>query len=77
MSASHNIQSGSDVLIGKNEAYIMNKKKEKSVLRKTSSVYVLAYLWVCQQVPLRQSSEKQLKLTQSTKLKPEENEGIR
>ena len=35
VSASHLIQAGSDMFIGKNEAYIMNrKKKEKSVLRK-------------------------------------------
>ena len=35
MSASHIIQAGNDLFIGKNEAYIMNRKKEeKSVLRK-------------------------------------------
>ena len=35
VSASHIIQAGNDLFIGKNEAYIMNRKKEeKSVLRK-------------------------------------------
>ena len=35
MSASHIIQAGNDLFIGKDEAYIMNrKKKEKSILRK-------------------------------------------
>ena len=39
--ASHIIQAGSDLFIGKNEAYIMNrKKKEKSALRKEGNVYV-------------------------------------
>ena len=35
VSASHIIQAGNDLFIGKDEAYIMNrKKKEKSMLRK-------------------------------------------
>ena len=38
-SASHIIQAGNDLFIGKNEAYIMNRKKEKSVLRKEGNVY--------------------------------------
>ena len=37
VSASHM----SDSSIGKNEAYVMNRKKEKSVLRKEGNVYVL------------------------------------
>ena len=41
MSASHIIQAGNDLFIGKNEAYIMNRKKEKSVLRKEGNVCVL------------------------------------
>ena len=42
MSASHIIQAGNDLFIGKDEAYIMNrKKKEKSMLRKEGHVYVL------------------------------------
>ena len=42
VSASHIIQAGNDLFIGKNEAYIMNrKKKDKSVLRKEGNVYVL------------------------------------
>ena len=41
MSASHIIQGGSDLFIGKNEAHIINGKKEKSVLRKEGNVYVL------------------------------------
>ena len=43
VSASHIIQAGNDLLIGKNEAYIMNtkKKQEQSVLRKEGNVYVL------------------------------------
>ena len=41
VSASHIIQAGNDLIIGKDEAYIMNrKKKEKSVLRKEGNVYV-------------------------------------
>ena len=42
VSASHIIHAGSDLFIGNDEAYIMNKKKkEKSVLRKEGNVYVL------------------------------------
>ena len=42
MSASHIIQAGNDLFIGKDLAYIMKrKKKEKSVLRKEGNVYVL------------------------------------
>ena len=42
MSVSHIIQDGSDLFIGKDEAYIMNmKKKEMSVLRNEGDVYVL------------------------------------
>ena len=42
MSASHIIQAGNDLFIGKDEAYIMNgKKKEKSMLRKEWTLYVL------------------------------------
>ena len=43
VSASHIIQAGSDLFIGKDEAYIMNRKKkkeEKSMLRKEGDVYV-------------------------------------
>ena len=39
---SHIIQAGNDLFIGKDEVYIMNrKKKEKSMLRKEANVYVL------------------------------------
>ena len=42
VSASHIIQARNDLFIGKDEAYIMNrKKKEQSVLRKEGNVYVL------------------------------------
>ena len=42
VSASHVIQGGSGLFIGKNEGYIMNRKKmEKSVLRKGGNVYSL------------------------------------
>ena len=42
VSASHIIQAGNDLLIGKDEACIMNRRrKEKSVLRKEGNVYVL------------------------------------
>ena len=42
VSASHIIQAGSDVSIGKDEAYIMNRRmKEKTLLRKEGNVYVL------------------------------------
>ena len=42
VSASHIIQAGNDLFIGKDEAYIMNrKKKEKSMVRKEGNVYVL------------------------------------
>ena len=42
MSASHFIQAGNDLFIGKDVAYTMNrKKKEKSILRKEGYVYVL------------------------------------
>ena len=41
VSASHIIQAGNDLFIGKDEAYIINRKKEKSSLRKEGNVYVL------------------------------------
>ena len=42
VSASHIIQAGNDLSIGKDEAYIMNRRrKEKSMLRKEENVYVL------------------------------------
>ena len=42
VSASHIIQEGNDLFIGKDEAYIMNRKnKEKSMLRKEGNVYEL------------------------------------
>ena len=41
VSASHIIQAGSDLFIWKNEAYIMNRKKDKSMRTKESNVYVL------------------------------------
>ena len=41
VSASHTIQAGNDLFIGKDEAYIMNRKKEKSLLRKEGNLYVL------------------------------------
>ena len=42
MSASHIIQAGNDLFIGKDEAYIMNrKKKEKSMLGQDGDVYAL------------------------------------
>ena len=42
VSASHIIQAGNDLFTGKDEAYIINrKKKEKSTLRKEGNVYVL------------------------------------
>ena len=40
--ASHIIQTGNDLFIGKDQAYIMNRKKKlKSMLRKERNVYVL------------------------------------
>ena len=42
VSASHIIQAGNDLFIGKDEAYIMNrKKKEKSTLGQEGNVYAL------------------------------------
>ena len=42
VSASHIIQAGNDLFIGKDEAYNKNrKKKEKSMLRKEGNVYAL------------------------------------
>ena len=42
VSASHIIQAGNDLFVGKDEAYTMNRrKKEKSMLRKKGNVYVL------------------------------------
>ena len=44
VSASHILQAGSDLFIGKDEAYIMNRKKKgKSMLRKEGNVYVLDF----------------------------------
>ena len=41
VSASHIIQAANHLFIGKDEAYITNRKKEKSMLRKEGNVYVL------------------------------------
>ena len=41
VSALHIIQAGKDLFIGKDEAYIVNRRKEKSLLRKEGNVYVL------------------------------------
>ena len=42
MSASHIIQAGNDLFIGKDEACIINRKtKEKSMLRNEGNAYVL------------------------------------
>ena len=41
VSASHIIQAEKDLFIGMDEACIMNRKKEKSMLRKEGNVYVL------------------------------------
>ena len=42
VSASHIIQAGNDLFIGKDEVFIMNRKmKEKSMLKKEGNVYVL------------------------------------
>ena len=42
VSASHIVQAGNDLFIGKDEAYILNrKKKEKSMFGKEGNVYVL------------------------------------
>ena len=41
VSASYIIQTWNDLFIGKGDAYIMNRKKEKSVLRKEGNVCVL------------------------------------
>ena len=44
VSVSHLIHAGNDLFIGKTEAYIVNRKKEKSVLRKEGNVDVLDLL---------------------------------
>ena len=49
VSASHIIQAGNSLFIGKKEAYIMNSKKEKSVLRKEGNVYGLDFFVVVPQ----------------------------
>ena len=78
MSASHIIQGGSDLFIGKNEAHIINGKKEKSVLRKEGNVYVLdLFVKVTTGALAPIKSTDPLKLTQSIKLQTEENEGSR
>ena len=42
MSASQSIQAGNDLFIGKDEAYVMNRKKtEKSILRNEGNLDVL------------------------------------
>ena len=42
VSASHIVQAGSDLFIGKDEAYIINRKKKgKSILRRKGNVHVL------------------------------------
>ena len=79
-SASYIILTGNDLFIGKNEAYIMNrKKKENSVLRKEGDVYAFDFLFFlkCHVAQQGQSSTSPWKLTQSIKLQKEENYGSR
>ena len=74
VSASHIIQDGNDLFIGKDEAYIMNrKKKEKSIFRKEGNVYVLG-LFVRVPAWQRPSCTRPWRLTQSIKSK-ESQEG--
>ena len=76
VSASHIIQAASDLFIGKNETYIMNRKEEeKSVLSKEGNVYVLD-MFV--KVPSGATAPIKIKpMTQSVKLQTEENGGSR
>ena len=74
VSASHIIQARNDLFMVKNEAYIMNRKKEKSMLRKTTCTCLICS-WRCNQVQPRQSSTSPLKLTQSINLQTEESKG--
>ena len=75
VSASHIIQAGNGLLVGKDEAYVMNrKKKEKSMLRKEGNVYVLdLFVRVHAQPP--QSRTRPWRVTQSIKLQTEDSEG--
>ena len=72
VSASHIIQAGNDLFIGKDEAYIINrKKKEKSMLRKEGDVFVLdLFVRVPPNVTAPVTS-----LAQSIKLQTEDSEG--
>ena len=75
-SASHRIQAGNDLFIGKDEAYIMNrKKKETSMLRKEGNVYVLdSFVRVPPSVtaPVRSEEESHVPLQQPNFLTQEE-----
>ena len=73
VSAHHIIQAGNDLFVGKDEAYIMNRrKKEQSLLRKEENVYVLDLF---AKVPPRQASTSPWCLTQSITLQMEESKG--
>ena len=68
VSASHIIQAGSDLFIGKDEAYIINRSRtEKSVLRKEGNVYVLDLFVRCHPAWQRPSCTRPWRLTQSIK----------
>ena len=72
VSLPHIIQAGTDLFIGKDEAYIMNRRREKSALRKEGDVYVLD-LFV-KEPPSAVAPSKYMPV-ESFKLQTEENQG--
>ena len=76
VSASHIIQAGNDLFIGKGEACIMNRKnQEKSMLRKEGNVYVLDLFVRVHPARQRQPCTRPWRSMQSIKLQMEESEG--
>ena len=77
VSASHIIQAGNDLFIGKGEACITNRKnQEKSMLRKEGNVYVLDLFVRLHPARQRQPCTRPpWRSMQSIKLQMEESEG--
>ena len=65
------------MFIGKNEAYIMNRKQEKSVLRKEGNVSVFDLFVMVPSGAATPIKYKPWELTQSIKLQTEESKGTR
>ena len=75
VSASHIIQAGNDLFIGKDDLRIMNRKKEKPMLRKEGNVYVLDLFVRVPPSVTAPVTYTPMRLTQSIKLQTKDSEG--